>query len=188
MLNEIINAIEKIIRKKGSCIVAIDGKCGSGKTSLAEKLTEYFDCNVVHMDDFFLQMHQRNETRLNEIGGNVDYERFYGEVLLPLVNNEAFSYRPFDCQRMAFSESVHINKKQIAIAEGSYSCHPHLFGSYDLHIFLDIDKKTQIQRLIKREGEDKIKQFEEKWIILEERYFTHTDLKYKCEIYYKTSV
>ncbi|MBQ8541527.1 MAG: uridine kinase [Clostridia bacterium] len=188
MLNEIMNTIEKIIRKKGSCIVAIDGRCGSGKTSLAEKLTEYFDCNVFHMDDFFLQKHQRNEPRFNETGGNVDYERFYGDVLLPLVNNEAFSYRPFDCQRMDFAESISIQKKSVAIAEGSYSCHPCLFGSYDLHIFLDIDKKTQLKRLIEREGEEKIKQFEEKWIPLEERYFINTELKYKCEIYYKTSV
>ena len=187
MLNEIINAIEKIIRKKGSCVVAIDGRCGSGKTSFAEKLKAYFDCNVIHMDDFFLQKHQRSEKRLREIGGNVDYERFHSEVLIPLVNNDAFSYRPFDCKRMAFSERVHVSKKQITIVEGSYSCHPDLFYGYDLHIFLDIDKETQKTRLIEREGE-KIEQFEDKWMPLEERYFSHTELKYKCEIYFKTSV
>lgn len=33
-----------------------------------------------HMDDFYLQGRQRTYERLNEVGGNVDYERFAKEV------------------------------------------------------------------------------------------------------------
>lgn len=188
MINEIINLANKLIRKKGSCIIAIDGRCGSGKTTLAKILSTCYNCSVIHMDDFFLQPFQRTEERLNEVGGNVDRERFYEEVLQPLSSNESFSYRPFDCHRMDFSEKVMIKPGTVTIVEGSYSCHPELYKFYDLHIFVDVNKKNQLERLIKRVGEDRITQFEERWIPLEEAYFSQTEIKYKCEIYYKTSV
>ena len=71
-------------RGKNFVMVAIDGKCTSGKTTLASKLAEIYDCNVFHMDDFFLRPEQRTSERFAEIGGNVDYERFQEEVLFPL--------------------------------------------------------------------------------------------------------
>ena len=57
-------------------IVAIDGRCASGKSTLAAYLKSALACSVIHMDHFFLQPHQRTEKRLREPGGNVDYERF----------------------------------------------------------------------------------------------------------------
>ena len=73
--------IDELLAKKNMVIVAIDGKCTSGKTTLASKLAEIYDCNVFHMDDFFLRPEQRIPERLAEVGGNVDYERFQEEVI-----------------------------------------------------------------------------------------------------------
>ena len=47
--------IDMLLGEKDFVIVAIDGKCTSGKTTLASKLAELYDCNVFHMDDFFLR-------------------------------------------------------------------------------------------------------------------------------------
>ena len=47
--------IDLLLEEKDFVLVAIDGKCTSGKTTLASKLTEIYDCNVFHMDDFFLR-------------------------------------------------------------------------------------------------------------------------------------
>jgi uridine kinase len=47
--------IDELLMQKDIVIVAIDGKCTSGKTTLAAKLAEIYDCNVFHMDDFFLR-------------------------------------------------------------------------------------------------------------------------------------
>ena len=41
--------IEELLAAKDTVIVAIDGKCTSGKTTLASKLAEIYDCNVFHM-------------------------------------------------------------------------------------------------------------------------------------------
>lgn len=37
---------------KESFIMAIDGRCAAGKTTLAGQLKKVCECNVVHMDDF----------------------------------------------------------------------------------------------------------------------------------------
>ena len=81
---EIERRIEALLQSdKDRILIGIDGRTGSGKSSLAKKLAEEFFCNLFHMDDFFLQGFQRTEERRKEIGGNVDYERFQREVLLP---------------------------------------------------------------------------------------------------------
>ena len=83
-------------------LFALDGRCASGKTTLASALREAVGCGVIHMDDFFLRPEQRTEERLSQPGGNVDRERFLQEVLLPLKRGESFSYRPYDCRTHCF--------------------------------------------------------------------------------------
>ena len=41
--------IDELLMQKDIVIVAIDGKCTSGKTTLATKLAEIYDCNVFHI-------------------------------------------------------------------------------------------------------------------------------------------
>ena len=41
--------IDELMTQKDVVIVAIDGKCTSGKTTLAAKLAEIYDCNVFHI-------------------------------------------------------------------------------------------------------------------------------------------
>lgn len=184
MINEIVQLIEKKIRLKGSCIVAIDGRCGAGKTTIAKMLTEYFDCNVFHADDFYIPTEKRRAGRF----GNVDAKRLYEEVIKPLGDKRDFSYKPYSCSKKALLDSVDVQNKSVAIVEGSYSCQADLFDFYDLHIFADVCKDVQQQRLLIREGEERLKVFNDKWISMEEEYFALTEIKYKCEIYYETSV
>ena len=62
-----VDAINEIIKQEDNTdrpiLVAIDGRCGSGKTTLGEYLKGQFDCNLFHMDDFFLRMEQRTPDR-----------------------------------------------------------------------------------------------------------------------------
>ena len=65
------NRIDELLEQKQQVIIAIDGKCTSGKTTLARQLAESYDCNVFHMDEFFLRPEQRVPERFAEVGGNV---------------------------------------------------------------------------------------------------------------------
>ena len=169
-LESAIKQIDDLLTQKDAVIVAIDGKCTSGKTTLASKLAELYDCNVFHMDDFFLRPEQRTPERFAEVGGNVDYERFLEEVLLPLKSSKTFSYRPFDCSTFTLSDPVIVTPKRLNIIEGTYSHHPYLGNPYDLKILLTIDEETQRRRILGR-PEFLHKRFFEEWIPMENRYF-----------------
>lgn len=162
-------------------LIAIDGRCAAGKTTLAAHLQGLWDCNMFHMDDFFLRPSQRTPERLREPGGNVDYERFLGEVLVPLRKGEPFAYRPYDCKTQALKGPVPVQSKSVNFIEGSYSCHPALWDNYDLHIFLTLEPDEQLRRIALRNGAD-MPMFQEKWIPLEECYFSACQAKQHCEL------
>ena len=173
--------IDELIVQKTQVIVAIDGSCTSGKTTLAGILAERYDCNVFHMDHFFLRPEQRTPARFAEIGGNVDYERFLEEVLTPLKTGKKFSYRPFDCGTFSLAEPVSIAPKKLNIIEGSYSHHPYFEDPYDLKIFLTIPPELQRERILKRPAHLH-KRFFDAWIPMEQRYFDGFHICQKCDI------
>ena len=108
------------VGEKEQVNVAIDGMCGSGKTTLGEALAEKYECNLLHMDDFFLRPEQRTLKRYEEPGGNVDYERFRAEVLKHLADEEGFIYRRFDCHTMKLEEPYPLSRQRLNIIEGAY--------------------------------------------------------------------
>lgn len=169
-------------------LAAIDGRCAAGKTTLAARLEKEFGCNVIHMDYFFLRPGQRTVQRMQEAGGNIDYERFREEVMLPLKRREKFSYRRFDCHKMEFAYEIAIEPKEITVVEGSYSCHPALWDFYDIHIFLDVNADEQLRRISRRNGVEAVSQFRERWIPLEEKYFAAYQIRERCEAAFFISV
>ena len=181
MIDPIKRQIDDLLCQRNQVIVAIDGSCTSGKTTLATHLAEIYDCNVFHMDDFFLRPEQRTTERYAETGGNVDYERFQEEVLLPLKARKPFSYRPFDCSTFTLSDPVTVTPRKLNIIEGSYSHHPYFGDPYDLKILLTIPPELQRQRILQRPT-FLHKRFFEEWIPMENRYFEEFEISDKCDI------
>lgn len=181
MIASIQNQIDALLDQRNQIIVAIDGNCTAGKTTLANRLAEIYDCNVFHMDDFFLRPEQRTPERYAEVGGNVDYERFKDEVLIPLIDGHPFSYRPFDCKTFTLAEPVSVTPKKLTIIEGSYCNHPYFGDPYDLKILLTITPELQRQRILQRPA-FLHKRFFEEWIPMENRYFDGFNIIDKCNV------
>lgn len=159
----------KVLRDRGQAVVAIDGRCGSGKTTLSALMAEVFDCRIFHMDDFYLPWPQRAENWMSIPGGNMDLERLRREVLDPVFAGEEVCYRPFNCSVGQIGEGNLIPAKALTVIEGSYSHHPALNAPYDLKIFLTCERQEQRRRLMIREG-DYFPTFESVWMPLEEQY------------------
>ena len=170
-----------LLKQQDFVIIAIDGNCTAGKTTLAAQLSEIYTCNVFHMDDFFLRPQQRTPERFAQTGGNVDYERFADEVLAPLKSRLPFSYRPFDCGSFTLSPPVQVEPRKLNIVEGTYSHHPYFEDSYHLKIFLSVTPEIQRQRILQRPA-FLHKRFFEEWIPMEQQYFdgfqipSHSDI------------
>ena len=169
-MKRITDGIDALLEQEGLVVVAIDGSCTAGKTTLAGHLATKYDCNLIHMDDFFLRPEQRTPERFAQPGGNVDYERFREEVLLPLGRGEAVCFRPFDCQTRQMKEAIPMPRKKLNIIEGTYSCHPYFGQPYDLKIFLTVTPETQRERILQRPV-FLHKSFFESWIPMEQQYF-----------------
>lgn len=165
---------------KGSLSVAVDGGSASGKTTLAALLSELYGCTVFHMDDFFLRPEQRTEQRYAEIGGNVDRERFFDEILLPLSERRTVCYRRFDCQTQTLGEKISVEPTELTVIEGAYSMHPSLAAYYGISVFLDIDPEYQRERILKRDPM-LAKRFFEEWIPMEREYFEKTNVAARCD-------
>ena len=151
-------------------LVAIDGPCGGGKSTLAKRLLQrYPGAQVFHMDDFFLQPDAKTPERLAQLGGNVDHERFLSEVLQPLAQGLEFIYHAYSCRDNSLLPR-RAGQAPLYIIEGSYSLHPALRDCYDIKVFLDIDDQEQAERILKREG-SRAERFFKEWIPMENHYF-----------------
>lgn len=178
--------LEKISRecvRDKVCVIAIDGRAASGKSTIAKQLKIILGADVIQMDDFFLPIDLRTQERFNTPGGNIHYERFIEEILPYISLKKSFSYRIFDCSKMDYNGEVVIASQKFRIVEGSYSCHP-LFGKYaDITVFSDVDADEQICRIRHRNGDVMVGIFRDKWIPLEERYFERYLIPQNADVY-----
>lgn len=168
----------------GRVVIAIEGGSASGKSTFSKILEDKYGCSIIHMDDFFLRLDQRTKDRLEEVGGNIDKERFIEEVL-PNLRNDKLCFRKFDCQTMILGEENEVMLNKLVVIEGVYSMHPEFNKYYDLAVFLDISKEKQKERILKRNSPEFAKRFFEEWIPLEEKYFEKTNIKDRCNLIIK---
>jgi uridine kinase len=184
---EVFKIIDRNLMEKGRVITAIEGNSGAGKSHLAGLLAKRYDCNIIHMDDFFLQSHQRTAERLEEAGGNIDYERFKREVAGPLRENKEFRYQLYDCSLTQLTDFVRVAPKMLNIIEGVYGMHPLWNDIIDIRIFLTVEPAVQQERILKRNGEFMLKRFREEWIPMENKYFEEFRIADQCDLVIDTS-
>ena len=166
----VLCAYAKLPRKE-RMLIAIDGCCASGKSTMAAQLAEILAAPVVTLDDFFTPHAEKTPERLAQPGGNADIARFRKEFLDPYVTTGRAAYRPYDCHADAFSAPVEVKAAPLVIVEGSYSLHPDTGRPYDLQVFLRVEEAIQHARILHRNGEAMLQRFVSTWIPLEERYF-----------------
>lgn len=182
-----INEIKNLISQKSNPVIAIDGCCASGKTTLAKKIAEEIGAQVIHTDDFFLPFEMRSTERLSTAGGNIHYERFFDEVINGIKSGKPFEYRIFSCKTGNYNGSKTVDPSKPIIVEGAYSLRPEFADIYDYKIFMTVDEKIQLDRIFSRNGKDALEIFKSKWIPLENRYFEFFNIEKQCDIVIKNN-
>lgn len=182
-MNKILTAtVDALLAERHTVIVAVDGMAASGKTTLAKELSVMFSGAVIHMDDFFLPACLRTDERMAQPGGNVHYERFNSEVAERIEKGEDFSYGVFDCSVMTITKEERIRLKGLIIIEGAYCMRSEWRHLYDLKVFMKTGRTTQMERILQRNGAEKARMFEEKWIPLENAYFKEFNVESAADI------
>lgn len=158
-------------------LVAVDGRCGSGKTGFSRIVERLIPGTklVAHMDDLYLPWENRPPDWMEIPAGNMDLERLRREILLPVRSGSPLEYRPFFPEVPALDEwgeplETDPEEAELILVEGTYSQHPSVAEYYDCKIFLTCEEEEQTRRLQVREGEY-YPTFHRVWRALEERYF-----------------
>lgn len=168
-------------------LVAIDGKCCSGKSTLAAYLGEKLGAPVLHIDDFYLPFAYRTAQRMEQAGGHIDAERFCQEVLEPVSQGKEIIYRAYRAHSDTWEPELTIPPHPLYVVEGSYALLPLLEEFYHYKIFLTVDPITQESRLLKREGPEKAAQFLTRWVVAEENYFSACEVRSHADAAFDTS-
>lgn len=181
LYKEVFQKIDELQKKseKEQIIVAIDGMSASGKSTLGAVLQEHYNCNLFHVDDYFLLPEQRTQKRLQEVGGNVDYERFYNEILANCSNKSGLVYQKYNCQIQSFERQQQVPYRKLVIVEGAYSQHPYFGNYYDLNFFLSVSEEEQKKRILQRNGAERLERFLKEWIPMENQYFSLYQIRKK---------
>ncbi len=177
----LFSKIRQLLSEKDGVILAIDGRCASGKTTLAGKLQDEFCCNVIHVDDFYLPMNEREENWQKNPAKNIDFARLES-VIKNTPHRETYQVAPYVCSEGKFGEPIIYHKNRLTIIEGSYSCHPKLKKYYHYCVFMDILPEFQKERLLKRNGDTGYLRFKNLWIPLEEQYFKKHSVLEQCDM------
>ena len=181
-MHVLLDKIDQLFNTEKRIILAIDGGSTSGKSTLAAFLKDTYACNVISMDHFFLKPDMRTTERLSQPGGNIDYDRFIDQIILPLKSGESFAYPPYNCQTGEYDEPVNVDINLLTIVEGVYSMHPMIceHSVYRLTVFLQIDEDEQKRRLLLR-NPHMYGRFINEWVPMENKYFEYFKIADKCD-------
>lgn len=181
-IDELLRKHSEEKEKAERVVVALDGMCAAGKSTLARKLAERFGGEVISTDDFHLPLDMRSEERRSEPGGNLHYERFFKEVIPFIRKKESFSYGRFSCMQGSISEMKTVNADcPLVVVEGAYSMRTEFRSIYDLSICVLVSDELQKERLLAREGEEKYRNFEKLWMPLEHKYLSYYRIPTICD-------
>ncbi len=158
-------------------VVAIDGRGGAGKTTLAANVARELEdsgrrVSVVHYDDFYLPSARRQPGVGAEksIWGDFDWERLRDEVLVPFRLARQARYARYDWVSDRLEETHEVPPGGVLIVEGVSCSHRGLFDLYDLRIWVDAPRKTRLRRGVDRDGEAFRDLWENDWMPAEDRY------------------
>jgi uridine kinase len=158
-------------------LVALDGRSGVGKSTLAQAIVQEMEGIVITGDDFFSGGPDSEwDVRSTEakVADCIDWRRLRKEALEPLLAGEPASWHPFNfISGIGLSEKL-IQRKPapVIILDGAYSCRPELADIVNLSVLVEMtDDKLRRQRLLVREGHDFMISWHERWDAAEDHYF-----------------
>jgi uridine kinase len=170
-LSELASALEERRRKDEVLLVGIDGRGGSGKSTLVRSLGRLIEGSVViEFDDFYRPSATRLASGDPDIGGNFEWRRLRDQVLVPLSQGNEAQYQRYDWETDSMAEWHAVQAQGIVLIEGNYSTRDELRDYYDFRIWVQAPEEVRLARGVERGGENTRDRWLNEWMPEEERY------------------
>lgn len=157
-------------------VVGVDGPSGSGKTTLADRAAAALGAPVLHMDDLY-----PGWDGLSAAPGLLA-----DQVLHPLSNGQAGSYRRWDWHNSTWAERVHVPIVPILIVEGCGSTVRPAAAYVALAVWAEADLPVRMARGIERDGEA-FRPHWKRWAEQERRLFAADGTRARADVIVSTN-
>ena len=187
----LISAVDTVVTAIRACsdaqraVVAIDGRSGSGKSTVAEAVAHAIGAVIVPCDDFFAAGVSNAEwdrrTPEQRAADALDWRRLKREAIEPLRTGRAARWYAFDFLAGPRGDGTYPLQrtpterasKPVVLLDGAYSARPELADVVDLSVLVEAAPSTREARLAAREEADVLRQWHARWDLAEEHYFRH---------------
>jgi uridine kinase len=167
-------------------LVAIDGRSGAGKSSLAAGIADVLQASVVPVDDFFAahitDAGWDSRTPARRAADCLDWRRLRREALEPLKSGRPAAWHALDFAggpRADGSYGLQAGlttraATSIVMVDGAYSARPELADLIDLTVLVEAPSDVRAERLAAREESAFLTAWLARWGAAEDHYFTVT--------------
>lgn len=179
LVDDVDAIVEHIAARRGdvrALCVALDGRSGVGKSTLARQLADALAATLVDGDTFYAGgTTVRTDSPEERARDCIDWRR-QRAVLEALRDAGSASYRSFDWEAFdgrleSEATVVTLEPSSVVIVEGVYSARPELADLFDLRVLLRVPDDVRLARLVARE--QGLTAWELQWHEAEAWYFAH---------------
>lgn len=177
---DLIDRIRRTVTMRpGPFVVALDGRSGTGKSTLAAAIAADLDAAIIEGDMFYAggtDAEWAARTVEERVDRVIDWRRLRTEALEPLAAGRAASYRSFDFAAGAglADHVVTCQPARVVVLDGAYSSRPEYADLLDMTVLVSLpDDAARRRRLLAREGPAFMAAWHRLWDAPEDYYFSN---------------
>ena len=165
-------------------VVAIDGRSGAGKTTIATELAAGLGAVVINGDDFYNATMTDRDWDMRDASERardvIDWKRMREEAIGPLRQGADAQWTTYDYERGPYpdgsypmSRTVAVKSHPVILIDGAYSGRPELADLVDVSVLVEADDVVRRRRLASREDPAFLEQWHLRWDDAEMHYFAN---------------
>ncbi|MBZ5640691.1 MAG: hypothetical protein LAO51_18285 [Acidobacteriia bacterium] len=166
-------------------VVAVDGRSGSGKSTVAELVAPRVRATIVPTDDFFAASIPNFDwdvrTPAQRASAAIDWRRLRTEAIEPLRAGQPAWWRAFDFGAGVRPDGSYAMQRDltvrspcpVVILDGAYSARPELADLIDFAVLIQAPAAVRHERLAARETPQFLELWHARWDEAEAYYFEH---------------
>ena len=181
----LITAIHtRLMSTAGPVVVAIDGRSGTGKSTLAAQLATQFPAVVVPCDDFFAAnipaQGWAERSPAARAADCIDWRLLRCEAIEPLRAGRPGRWHAFDFARGAATDGTYARSAtmtvcaphRVVLLDGTYAARPELADVVDVAVLVEAAPEVRADWLRAREAAEFLVEWHARWDAAETHYFT----------------